>query len=150
MLLETPVARRTTPGEAAQLVRELYGLNASAQLLPGEYDENFQLAAVDGSQFVLKLMHPARDSSFVDLQCQALQHLSAKSPQLGFPRVVPSRNGELFTQATLPDGARRLVWLLTFIPGTPLAKARPHSTNLLADLGKFLGALDMALLDFAH
>src|SRR5215467_8872174 len=103
MLLETPVARRTTPGEAAQLARELYGVNASVQALPGEYDENFQLADVDGSQFVLKVMHPARDASFIDLQCRALQHLLAKSPQLGLPRVVPSPTGELFTQTMVPD-----------------------------------------------
>src|SRR4249920_261165 len=30
----------------------------------------------EGSAFVLKVMHPAREESLIDLQCRALQHLA--------------------------------------------------------------------------
>jgi 4-aminobutyrate aminotransferase-like enzyme/Ser/Thr protein kinase RdoA (MazF antagonist) len=150
MLLETPVSRRTSKAEAVQLAREWYGFAASAESLPGEHDENFHLRSGDGREFVLKVMHPARERSFIDLQCAALQHLFEYVPQLALPRVVLSLNGEPFNAIAMPDGMPRFVWMLGFIRGSTLAKVRPHTPELIADLGKFLGNLDAALKSFTH
>src|SRR5882762_4986837 len=149
MLLEERVARATTEAEAVELARELYGLAVTAKALPGEYDDNFHLTPRDvagaqprlaaplsnplhtkteaaGEEFVLKVMHPARERSFIDMQCRALQHLAERAPQLTLPRVILNRRGEAVA-AVQADGAARLVWLLTYVPGTMLVKARPHS-----------------------
>jgi len=150
MLLETPVSRRTSEEEAAHLARELYGIEATAKALPGEYDDNFHLIARDGAEFVLKVMHPAREASFIDLQCRALQHLAERAPELPLPRVIPSGGGKLFSPITAGDGTPRLVWMLTFLRGSVLAQVRPHTPELLGDLGRFLGLLDGGLLDFRH
>ena len=162
MLLEQRVAWPITEAEAEQLARELYGLEAVAKALPGEYDENFHLTAaaagkIAGAEttshhegFVLKVMHPARERSLIDLQCSVLQHLAQRAPQLRLPRVRPTRGGEACATVSAPDGSQRLVWLLTCVPGTVLAKATPHSPELLQSLGRFLGEMDTALADFAH
>src|SRR6266481_8719802 len=150
MLLEARVAQATTEAEAVRLARELYGLEATARVLPGEYDENFRLTAANGRGFVLKVMHPAREHSFIDLQCRALTHLAQRAPQLPLPRVTPNRNGELFCSIAPADGSKRLVWLLTFVNGTVLAKVCPHTPELLGDLGRFLGEMDAALQSFSH
>src|SRR5690349_7477518 len=150
MLLEARVAHRTTETEAAHLAREVYGFAASARALPGEYDDNFHLTPADGRAFVLKVMHPAREPSFIDLQCQALVHLAEHAPQLLLPRMLPNRRSELFSEITCVDGSKRLVWLLSFLKGTVLAEVRPHSPELLRDLGRFLGQMDAALHSFKH
>lgn len=150
MLLEARVAHHVTEAQAARLTREVYGLEGAARELPGEYDDNFQLTAADGRAFVLKVMHPAREPSFIDLQCKALVHLAEHSPQLPLPRVLPNRSGELFTEITVADGSKRLVWLLTFLNGTVLAEVRPHAPELLRDLGRFLGEMDDGLQAFEH
>jgi 4-aminobutyrate aminotransferase-like enzyme/Ser/Thr protein kinase RdoA (MazF antagonist) len=150
MLLETRVAHHFTEAEAVRLAREVYGLEATARVLPGEYDDNFHLTAADGREFVLKVMHPAREPSFIDMQCQALVHLAESAAQLPLPRVLPNRRGELFSEITCPDGSKRLVWLLSFLKGTVLAKVRPHAPELLGDLGRFLGEMDAALQTFEH
>jgi Ser/Thr protein kinase RdoA (MazF antagonist) len=117
MLLEERVARQTTEAEAADLARELYGLDVAAKALPGEYDDNFHLTArhdvlgaqpkmavprsnsfdttdeQDAAGFVLKVMHPARERSFIYMQCRALQHLAQRAPRLTLPRVRLNRNG---------------------------------------------------------
>src|SRR6266851_7802823 len=121
MLLEARVAHRVTEAEAARLAREIYGLETAARALPGEYDDNFHLTSADGRAFVLKVMHPARERSFIDLQCQALTHLAQHAPHLPLPRVIPNRSGELFSSIAAGDGATRLVWLLTFVSGRILA-----------------------------
>jgi 4-aminobutyrate aminotransferase-like enzyme/Ser/Thr protein kinase RdoA (MazF antagonist) len=150
MLLEARVAHRVTEAEAARFGREIYGLEVSAQALPGEYDDNFHLAGADGRAFVLKVMHPAREPSFIDLQCKALLHLAEHAPQLALPRVLPNRSGELCSEITSADGSKRLVWLLSFLKGTVLGKVRPHAPELLHDLGRFLGEMDRALQSFDH
>src|SRR6266849_8387885 len=174
MLLEARVAQPTTEAEAVRLARELYGLAVAAKSLPGEYDDNFHLtvlhnvvgaqpemavprsnsfettneSAADG--FVLKVMHPARERAFIDMQCRALQHLAQRASQLTLPRVRVNRTGEAFAAISAADGSQRLVWLLSYVPGTMLAKARPHSPELLQSLGQFLGEMDAALADFSH
>ncbi len=150
MLLEARVAQPTTEAEAVRLARELYGLEATARVLPGEYDDNFHLTSAGGNAFVLKVMHPARERSFIDLQCQAMTHLAQHAPHLPLPRVIPNRSGELFSSIAAGDGATRLVWLLTFVSGRVLAEVRPHTPELLGDLGRFLGEMDAALQSFAH
>src|SRR5437868_1392562 len=112
MLLEERVSRNTTEAEAVELARELYGLVVAAKSLPGEYDDNFHLTTIDvaeaqptralplphpsvnSSGFVLKVMHPARERSFIDMQVRAFQHLATRAPYLTFPRVQLNRNGE--------------------------------------------------------
>jgi 4-aminobutyrate aminotransferase-like enzyme/Ser/Thr protein kinase RdoA (MazF antagonist) len=150
MLLEARVAHRITESEAARLALEIYGLTASARALPGEYDDNFHLTAADGRAFVLKVMHPARERSFIDLQCQALVHVAERAQQLLLPRVIAMRSGEFFSEISAADGSKRLVWLLTFLKGNVLAEVRPHTAELLRDLGRFLGEMDAALQSFEH
>jgi 4-aminobutyrate aminotransferase-like enzyme/Ser/Thr protein kinase RdoA (MazF antagonist) len=150
MLLEARVEHPTTEAEAVRMARDLYGLDVSARALPGEYDDNFQLAATDGHSYVLKVMHPARARSFIDLQCQALRHLAQRAPHLGLPRVKPNRSGEFFASIAAADGSTRLVWLFTFVKGSVLAEVRPHTLQLLGDLGRFLGEMDAALQSFSH
>src|SRR5260370_28224327 len=150
MLLEARVAQPTTEAEAVRLARELYGLEAGARALPGEYDDNFHVTSSDGDACVLKVMHPARERSFIDLQCRALTHLAQRAHQLPLPRVIPNHSGELFTSIAVADGVERCVWLLTFVKGKVLAEVRPHTPELLGDLGRFLGEMDAALQSFEH
>jgi 4-aminobutyrate aminotransferase-like enzyme/Ser/Thr protein kinase RdoA (MazF antagonist) len=150
MLLEARVAHRITESEAARLAQEIYGLTASARALPGEYDDNFHLTAAGGHAFVLKVMHPARERSFIDLQCRALVHVAERAPQLPLPRVIANREGKLFSEISAGDGSKRLVWLLSFLPGNVLAEVRLHTAELLRDLGRFLGEMDAALQSFEH
>jgi len=119
---------------------------AAARLVDGCASTSTSL---NGSAFVLKVMHPAREESLIDMQCRALQHLAQRAPQLNLPRVCLTKNGEPFITMTSAEGASRLVWLLSYVQGTMLAEARPHSAELLASLGTFLGEMDGGLADFS-
>src|SRR4051812_20194913 len=112
--------------DAPRLAAELYGLHVTARALPGEYDDNFQLACDDGRALVLKVMRAGQPAEVVDLQCRALAFLAERTPALDLPRVCPTLAGELFATVDL-DGVPRLVWLLSYVPGQVLAQTRPHS-----------------------
>jgi 4-aminobutyrate aminotransferase-like enzyme/Ser/Thr protein kinase RdoA (MazF antagonist) len=150
MMPEARVAPPIAAADASRILRDAYGIAAAARSVPGEYDDNFFIEAADSCAFVLKIMHPAREDSFVDMQCCALMHLASRAPELALPRVVPAANGQLFSRTRVEDDRFRLVWLLTYLPGHTLAQAKPHSPELLASLGQFLGQMDSALLDFEH
>jgi 4-aminobutyrate aminotransferase-like enzyme/Ser/Thr protein kinase RdoA (MazF antagonist) len=150
MMPEARVTQLVTESEAVRLAREVFHLDATAKSLPGEYDDNFHLSALDGREFVLKVMHPARERAFLDLQCAALQHLAKRAPHLSLPRVCPTPDREPCALASLSDGTKRFVWLLTYIPGTIFAKVNPHTPELLRSFGHFLGELDAALQDVSH
>ena len=147
---EARVAPPVSADEATRVAQALYGFDATAHALPGEYDDNFHLVSSDSRQFVLKIMHPVRERAFVDMQCRALTHLAQRAPHLSLPRVHPTATGEMFAETQLADGTRRLMWLLTFLPGTGLAQTNPHSLELLESLGRLLAEIDIALLDFSH
>ena len=136
--------------DASRIARETYGLDSVARSLPGEYDDNFHLLASNSHAFVLKIMHAAREESFVDMQCRALNHLAQRAPHLFLPRVIPTLKGELFSRVKMKDGSSRIVWLLTFIPGSTLAEAKPRSIEILASLGALLAEIDSGFLDFSH
>ncbi len=136
--------------EATQLAAELYGLKATAQKLPGEYDDNFHLLVTDGAEYVLKIMHVGRERALIDLQCEALRHLAERAPTLALQRVCPALNGELIATVKTETGTEHLVWLLSYLPGRLLAQANPHTPELLFSLGGLLGKLDAALADFTH
>jgi 4-aminobutyrate aminotransferase-like enzyme/Ser/Thr protein kinase RdoA (MazF antagonist) len=153
-------ARPVSVTEAARLLRDLYAVGDTAAMLimplPGEYDANFQVALADGRWFVLKVMHPARERSLIELQCAALAHLARATPPLPVPVVQRTNTGEFVTAAICgsseggPPEPPRLVWMLTFIPGRPMASVCPPTDGLIEGLGHVLGEIDRALEDFEH
>jgi len=147
---EARVAAPLTTDVAARVAREVYGVTATIRALPGEYDDNFRLQEADSRTFVLKVMHPAREDSFVDMQCRAFTHLAKNAPHLALPRVIPTSNGELYARVVPEDETSRLVWMLSYLPGATLAETKPHTPELLGSLGRLLAEIDLALTDFVH
>ncbi len=141
---------RATARDAERLARDLYGLEARAHPLPSEFDDNFRLEAADGSHRVLKVMHPARDPGFVDMQCAAMKVLAGRDPDLPVPRVIPDRSGRDWSTTGLGGDPARLVWMLSYLAGRPIAGIRPVTPELLTRLGETLARLDLAWADLSH
>ncbi|HKD17183.1 MAG TPA: aminotransferase class III-fold pyridoxal phosphate-dependent enzyme [Thermoanaerobaculia bacterium] len=136
--------KRVDAEGAASLARRLYGLAAAARELPSERDQNFELATERGA-FVLKISGEDERPENLDLQNRALDRLAEKAPDLPLPRVVRTSEGRSVAEY---DG--RLVRLLTHLPGTTLASARPRSRDVVGRVGALLGRLDRALEGFSH
>ena len=142
-------ATRASAEDAARLARDLYGLAAKACPLPSEYDDNFHLETADGAGRVLKVMHPMREARFVDMQCAALGRIAERDPALPVPRVVPNTVGRLWSKTSIA-GEDRIVWMLSYLPGRPIAAIRPVTPGLLEEIGETLARLDLALAGFSH
>jgi 4-aminobutyrate aminotransferase-like enzyme/Ser/Thr protein kinase RdoA (MazF antagonist) len=148
-------APRFSRQDAVRTAQDLFGIDAAAEQLPSERDQNFLLAASDGRRFVLKLANSTELQSVLDFQNQAMMHIAARRDifELNIsaaPVVCATQKGEQITSIPGPGGRRHFVRLLTYLPGKPLALARPHDAQLLTSLGRFFGNIDRALQDFDH
>lgn len=147
---DTLLPAKVSVDTARRLAAGLYGIDAVATPLPGEYDNNFHLAIASGDGAVLKVMHPSRDAGLVDVQVRALLHVAARAPNLPLPRVHPTRTGQAISVVEVEPGVRHSIWSVGYILGRPFAETRPKTPDLLAQLGEFVGALTAALADFDH
>jgi hydroxylysine kinase len=149
--MATMVAQsRPVPLErAVALVRECYGLEAGAQRLTGERDENLKLTVRDGAEYVLKIANPSEHAAVTDLPTAALLHLENTDRTLPCPRVVRALNGS--TQVRFADeaGIERTARVLTYLPGTLLGTAT-RSRRQRAACGRMGGRLACALRSFEH
>ncbi len=134
--------------EARRIAFEFYGLEASAQPLPSERDQNFLLDA-GANRFVLKIANPGESRQALEFQNQALDRVARWFKEGLVPSVVEARGGDSIALFDGPTGAL-MVRLVSYLPGRILAHVRPHSPALLEDLGQLLGKIDQALLDFRH
>jgi Ser/Thr protein kinase RdoA (MazF antagonist) len=131
---------------ALSLAADLYNLQATAESLPSERDQNFMLTAVSGEKFVLKIANSLEDRALLQAQSEAMMHAGER---ISFcQRLVPSVNGKTLEQVTSANGDTNLIRVATYISGVALGETRERSTLLLRDLGHKLAQLDIALLDF--
>jgi Ser/Thr protein kinase RdoA (MazF antagonist) len=142
-------SRPLPPARAVSLVRDHYGREARAARLTGERDENFRISAADGSEYVLKVAHPAESPAVTDLTTAALLHLESRDPGLPCPRVVPERGGQTHVRFIDEMGSARTARLLTYLPGNLLASAG-GSRRLRTECGRLGGRLTRVLRTFTH
>jgi Ser/Thr protein kinase RdoA (MazF antagonist) len=135
--------------EAERLARDRYGLASSATPLTGERDENFKLRCADGTQYVLKVAHPAEEPAVTDLSIAALLHLERVDPTLPCPRVLRNLEGGAHSLYEDHDGRQRTARILTYLPGSPLRAATRSRAQRVA-CGNLAARLGLALRSFTH
>jgi 4-aminobutyrate aminotransferase-like enzyme/Ser/Thr protein kinase RdoA (MazF antagonist) len=132
--------------DAMRLVRELYGTRVTASPLPSERDLNFLVQTATSEKFVFKIANGLEDRSMLVAQQRAMTHIGARLSHC--PRVVASLEDTTLTEVESREGKRHLAWMITFLPGVPLATVARHSPGLLRDIGRRIGQIDRALQDF--
>ncbi|KAM8987233.1 hydroxylysine kinase [Ara ararauna] len=142
-------------GEAAALVERVFGLKAAwVRPLPSYDDQNFHVC-VSGSrgadEYVLKVTNSedSRRPDLIEVQTRAMMFLSAE----GFPSPTPYLTKDGGTMSLEPDGGpgnkKYLVRLLTYLPGTPVAKVAT-TPQVFYEIGKLAASLDTALTEKFH
>ncbi len=139
-------APRFTVDRALSLAAELYNLQATAETLPSERDQNFLLTDLSGERFVLKIANSLEDQALLQAQSDAMMHAGERLSYC--QSLLPSVNGKILEQVTSASGDTNLIRVATYLTGVALGETREHSTPLLRDLGHKLAQLDIALMDF--
>ena len=138
-------APRFDLADAVRFARDVYGLDASASILPSERDQNFLLTTATGDRYVLKIANRTESRAMLDAQNAAMQHVARRGVTC-CQQVLPAVTGE---SIAIAEGGH-LVRLVTYLEGVPLAEVAPRTSELLDRFGRTLGRLDAALADFDH
>src|SRR5687768_17257916 len=108
---------------AERIASELFGIEARAERLTGERDENFWLRTGRSLDFVLKAPAAGEPPAAAELCLSVLLYLEQFHPQLPVPRVQRTVNQETKAHFVDEKGLPRTALLYTFLPGTPLMSA---------------------------
>ncbi len=135
--------------DAARIAREHFGIDGEAKEFYAERDRSYHLRAADGREFVLKIVHADEDEANIALQIEALSWIARQDASLPIPRVQQARGGAQIAHQISPDGRRHPVWVLSYLPGTPMMETKP-GLNTLQELGRFAARMDHALRGFFH
>lgn len=139
--------------QASKLTGRLYGLTVSCICpLPSYDDQNFRVDSAEGGQYVLKVVNSADSQNLHLLEVQT--HIMNFLWEKGLPTqtVVPSVTGQLMSLEEIDCGfglQKYLVRLLTFLPGTTMAKVT-CGPQLLFEAGKMAANMDKILLQIEH
>jgi 4-aminobutyrate aminotransferase-like enzyme/Ser/Thr protein kinase RdoA (MazF antagonist) len=141
---------RFDEASAASLALERFGIEGRASTLPSERDQNFAIETSTGDRFVLKLSHAEEQRQNLECQDLALETLARADTGYTFPRAMAALSGERIVSVPARRGSTHHARMMYWVPGIPLAHVRPHTPELLHELGAMLGQVDRALASFAH
>lgn len=134
---------------AHDILEAIYDIQAEIIIeLTSELDRNFHVVASDSSQYVLKIAHPSVSASILDLQNATLNHLAGSLDF--FPQLISSQNNTDSVQVEGDDNQQYTARLLNYLPGMPLADFKPHTPELLGDIGYKLARLTDVMQTFDH
>ena len=124
------------------LIKVHYGIKVQAMILNSERDQNF-LCNAGEKKYVLKISNPDEDRSVLDMQNACVQYIKEHDPSvqvpLAFKEVKTIKN----------EGTSFFIRLVDYLPGQLLMEMVHHS-DLLYELGSFLGRLRIAMNGFDH
>jgi len=135
--------------EIAKLAQEHYGIQCRVEPLNGYDEANYLLTASDGRNYILKVANDTHGIHFLKAQVQALKHLSDSTVASQFQRCISNAGGEKVTRI-IKDNTNYYIRILTYLEGTFWVDCAVKSSNLLFDLGSFLGKMDTALASYSH
>lgn len=133
---------RLTVEQAENTTAQTFGLFGTASPLAGERDQNFKIET-PGGNYVLKIANPETRLEVLELENQAIRIAHAIS-DFDSPQIIKSLDNHAIIPVT-ESGQSWHVRCLTYVPGTPLASFPSHTPELLSELGRCLGLLDVQL-----
>jgi 4-aminobutyrate aminotransferase-like enzyme/Ser/Thr protein kinase RdoA (MazF antagonist) len=144
-VLEAPPPRFTAD-EIAVIAAELFGLRGVASDLGSERDQTFLID--DGAEGgVLKISNLGEDPAVLDLETEAILHISRVDPELPVARPRPTAGGDYRPTFEGPDG-QHFVRLFEHLHGH--AGGPEVDDRALFDYGVTHARLNLALRGFFH
>jgi 4-aminobutyrate aminotransferase-like enzyme/Ser/Thr protein kinase RdoA (MazF antagonist) len=134
--------------EAVELARTTFGIEATAEPLVSERDQNVRLVEAGGTAWVLKVSNAAEDPGVADMEVAAVEWIANLDPDLPLPRARPTIEGAAIARVTV-GGGEHLVRLLPLMGGR---HARPDELDAEAveRIGEVVARVARALRGFFH
>ncbi len=137
------------PALIGKVAAEAFDLEGALRPLYSERDQNFRLTAVDGSEWVVKVVNAAEEDATLACQFAALAHVAVVDPGLPVPRHRKTRDGADCARVTGPDGRQWRLCVLSFLPGR-IEDGDTLQPEDYRHIGASIARLQRALSGFFH
>jgi 4-aminobutyrate aminotransferase-like enzyme/Ser/Thr protein kinase RdoA (MazF antagonist) len=143
------VLRRAQPlddVEVLDLVHSRFGMSVTDPIpLGGEFDQNLRVTDHSGRHYLVKISALFdTDQATASWHERILLHLKDTAPELPLPRLMPANDGSLHVITPTSKGDR-MIRLLSWLTGAPLAEEEQHPDELLTELGQIAARISTAL-----
>ena len=140
--------RLSSPATPRRSLAPHYGIDAQAELLVSERDQNFRLTDASGAAWVLKVSNAAEDPGVVEMEVAAVERIADVDPALPVPVARGARDGSTITRAEV-EGTSHLVRLLPLLPGRT-AEPPELDAEAIEHIGEVVARIGRALRGFFH
>ena len=137
-----------TTNDAVNIALRYFGIEAQAESLDSERDQNFRLHSATGTQYVLKIANAEEEPSAIDFENAVLEHICTVAPTIPVPRIVASTADENVV-IHRSEGVDYLVRCLTWLDGICVGDVE-QTPELRKQLGVELATLGRALRGLFH
>jgi 4-aminobutyrate aminotransferase-like enzyme/Ser/Thr protein kinase RdoA (MazF antagonist) len=139
-------ARPLDHNEVLRLVHAEFGLTVTDPLsLGGEFDQNLRVTDNAGRHYLVKISALFdTDAATAAWHERILLHLGDTAPDVPLPRLIPATDGCLHVITPTSQG-ERMIRVMSWLAGAPLAEAEQHSDELLTELGEVAARISAAL-----
>ena len=124
-----------------RILMELFGLEGDISSLVSFEDQNALIKTLDAT-YVFKIANQKWSHEFLEMQTHVLGYLKDTAPELVFPDIVTTLQGQSITYV---DGFG--IRLLTYLEGD-LYTHTPKSPELYQDIGRFMGQFSAAMVNY--
>ena len=139
---------RFTACAAEHIALHSFGIEAQAESLDSERDQNFHLRTTSGTQYVLKIANAKEEPAAIEFENAVLEHIRTVAPTISVPRIVASTANENVV-IHRSEGVDYLVRCLTWLNGKCLDDVE-STAALRKQLGVELATLGKALRGLFH
>jgi 4-aminobutyrate aminotransferase-like enzyme/Ser/Thr protein kinase RdoA (MazF antagonist) len=146
-----------SPAEAADLARNLFGLDGEASPLGSERDQGFLIAGREGPVAVLKISNASERADVVDMETKAALHAIAVDPALPVAAPLTTVGRDPVTGAATyaahavgPTGATHIVRASAYMPGRASIDPRSLDGDAVYAYARTVACLGRAMRSFFH
>ena len=144
-------APRVGLAEAERLASEHFGLEARAESLGSQQDQNFLLRDGEGGPLgVLKLANRAVNVVEVQAQVLAARLLSERLPGCRVATALTGRDGAPLVASVATSEGPLVAHVVSYLPGRTLVRCGYLSPRVMAALGTLAARVSTALAGFTH
>ena len=125
------------------LISQYWKINGKFSKLNSEFDLNFEVIDRKNNKFIVKIMRNDCNEGFFEGQISFLRFIDETKSSLPIPKIFKSIKGNDFEILNDEDKNERYVWIIKKIEGELFSDFKPKTNELIFDLGKKAGSLDL-------
>ena len=125
------------------VISQYWKINGKFLKLNSEFDLNFEVIDHKNNKFIVKIMRNDCDEGFLEGQIRFLKFINKTKSHLPIPKIFKSIKGNDFEKLNDENKNERYVWIIKKIEGELFSDFKPKPLELIYDLGKKVGLLDL-------